>query len=138
LISFRSDYGSTWEGDVVIRNCTWIPACGDTAWPYMFGVRNDGMHDFGYPCSMPRDITIDGLYVDDANHPEDYEGMAFFTDPDSPYADGEAITLPADRPFPYEHSQKVRVRGLVIASGKRPQISPNAEMRQDIVVIEET
>ena len=28
LISFRGDYGSTWEGDVVIRNCRWIPSRG--------------------------------------------------------------------------------------------------------------
>ena len=38
LINFRSDYGSTWEGDVVIRNCRWIPACGKTCRPQMIHV----------------------------------------------------------------------------------------------------
>jgi len=28
FINLRSDYGSTWQGEVVIRNCTFVPACG--------------------------------------------------------------------------------------------------------------
>ena len=47
LINFRGDYGSTWEGDVVIRNCKWIPAGGRATRPQMIYTRNDGMHDFG-------------------------------------------------------------------------------------------
>jgi hypothetical protein len=137
LVNFRGDYGSTWEGDLVIRNCRWVPACGDTTWPHMIGVRNDGMHDFGYPCSMPREITIDGLFVDDKNHPQDYQGMYFFTDPDNMHAAGQVVTPPAERPFPYERCQKVRVRGLLTASGKPPQVSPNAEIQQDTIVVEE-
>ena len=74
LVNFRSDYGSTWDGEVVIRNCRWVPASGRTRTPEMFGVRNDGQHDFGYPCTMPREITIDGLEVDDSNHPEGLRG----------------------------------------------------------------
>jgi hypothetical protein len=137
LINFRSDYGSTWEGDVVIRNCQWIPACGEMTWPHMIGVRNDGMHDFGYSCSMPREITIDELFVDDTNHPENYQGMYFFTDPESMHADNEALPPAAERPFPYKHCQKVRVRELITASGKPPQISPNVTMQQGIDVVED-
>ena len=54
------------------------------------------MHDFGYPCFMPREVTIDGLYVDDSNHPEGYQGMVLFSDPD-----GGKDIKPEDRPFPY-------------------------------------
>ncbi len=138
LVSFRSDYGSTWEGDLVIRNCRWIPSCGDTTLPHMIGVRNDGMHDFGYPCAMPREITIDELFVDDSNHPEDYDGMYFFTDPDDTHADGgRAITPGTERPYPYEKCRKLRVRGLVTASGKKPQVSSNAQLQADLIVVEE-
>jgi hypothetical protein len=137
LVRFRSDYGSTWEGDLVIRNCRWVPACGDTTWPYMIGVSNDGKHDFGYPCSMPREITVDGLFVDDGNHPEDYQGMYFFTDPDEIDGGGEDTTPATARPFPYVPCQKVRVRGLTTASGKKPRVSPNNELEKSIVVIEE-
>jgi len=131
LINFRSDYGSTWEGDVVIRNCRWIPASGKTRWPRLISTRNDGMHDFGYACFMPREISIDGLFVDDSNHPQDYQGMYFLSDPDG----GKDIKQ-ADRPFPYEQCQKLRVRRLTTASGKKPRISPNAQIKKSIVFVE--
>ncbi|MEI6149197.1 MAG: hypothetical protein WCS01_08900, partial [bacterium] len=28
LISLRPDYGSTWQGDFIIKNCVYVPACG--------------------------------------------------------------------------------------------------------------
>jgi hypothetical protein len=136
LVNFRQDYGSTWEGDLIIRNSRWIPSCGDEAWPHLIGVTNDGMHDFGYPCSMPGEITIDGLFVDDGNHPEDYTGPYLFTDPDDwRYVEGDR-TLPAARPFPYRRTERVTVRGLTTASGRKPQVSPNPELRNQIAVVE--
>ncbi len=138
FVSFRADYGSTWEGDLHIRNCRWIPACGDTSWPHLFNVRNDGLHDFGYSCAMPRNITIDGLFVDDRNHPEAYQGLYFFTDPDTANVDGPALPLTIERPFPYERCQLLQVRGLVTASGKKPQLSPNTEMQKSTNVVEES
>jgi len=134
LVSFRGDYGSTWEGDLIIRNCRWIPACGETHWPTLLNAANDGMHDFGYSCSMPREITIDGLFVDDSNHPEGYQGLYFFADPDDTHAVAETDALPAERPFPYARCQKLTVRGLSTASGKQPQLSPNAAVQQTVVV----
>ena len=68
LVRFRDDYGSTWEGEVLIRNSRWIPPAGKNFQPVMFGMGNDGLHDFGYPCFMPRLIRIDGLSVDDSKH----------------------------------------------------------------------
>ncbi len=136
LVSFRRDYGSTWEGDLVIRNCRWIPACGDVSWPRMINVSNDGMHDFGYPCSMPGEVTIDGLFVDDTNHPEDYQGMYLFTDPDGMRDGVEDITPTAERPFPYDPCRKVKVRGLTTASGKKPRLSPNEKICASTVLIE--
>ena len=135
LIRFRGDYGSTWEGDLIIRNCRWIPSCGEVAWPHVIGVSNDGMHDFGYPCSMPREITIDGLFIDDSNHPEDYTGPHLFTDPDDTHMDVVKPDLPVERPFPYARSRKVTVRGLSTASGKQLLISPNPALRHEIEMI---
>ncbi|MDZ4198515.1 MAG: hypothetical protein U1E27_04425, partial [Kiritimatiellia bacterium] len=115
LISFRSDYGSTWEGEVLIRNSRWIPGAGAPARPEMFGAQNDGTHDFGYPCFMPRMIRIDGLFVDDSRHPPDYQGLVFF---------GDSIGSSAGvRPFPYVLTETLRVRGLKTASGLPPRIS---------------
>ncbi len=132
LITFRPDYGSTWEGNVVIRNCRWIPADGRTSWPRLLYFRNDGMHDFGYTCFMPREISIDGLTIDDSNHPQGYQGMYLLGDPD----DGRDIKQ-ADRPFPYELCQTLRVQGITTASGKKPRISPNARIEKSVVFIED-
>ncbi|MBN2451524.1 MAG: hypothetical protein JXR77_14130, partial [Lentisphaeria bacterium] len=117
LISLRGDYGSTWEGDVVIRNSRWIPGNGARLWPHLIGGGNDGMHDFGYPCFMPREITIDGLFVDDSVHPDDYEGFHFFSHPKPP-----AENLPEERPFPYQPVRKITVRNLRTASGLQPRL----------------
>lgn len=135
MINFRSDYGSTWEGDVVILNCRWIPAGGRSHRPQMIYARNDGTHDFGYPCSMPWEITIDGLYVDDSNHPKDYQGMYFFSDPDAGYRHAES-TEPEDHPFSYVLCKKLNVRNLTTASGMKPRVSPNARVRNSVVLVE--
>ncbi|MEM7032341.1 MAG: hypothetical protein AAF629_22510 [Chloroflexota bacterium] len=130
LLEFRQDYGSTWEGDVVVRNSRWIPACGDQTWPLLIAVHNDGMHDFGYPCSMPQIVTIDGLVVEDMNTPDDYDCLYLFTDPDMIYDGVEAIPPTTERPFPYERCQKVSVQGLTTLSGKALRVSPNAEIEE--------
>lgn len=126
LIHFRSDYGSPWDGDILIRDCRWIPNAGDAARPVMFGMSNDGTHDFGYPCSMPSENRIEGLYVDDAKHPPDYEGLTFFSDP---------IGAPKkERPYPYALTKTLKVRGLKTASGKPPRVCANPEVAKAIAL----
>ncbi len=134
LISFRPDYGSTWEGDVVIRNCRWVPSCGDRVWPHLIGASNDGMHDFGYPCSMPRHVDIDGLEVDDSNHPDDYDGMYYFSDPDGHNNSVDDIPLTAQRPHPYAPAERITVRRLTTASGKAPKVSPNVALADHVAL----
>lgn len=130
LISLRSDYGSTWEGTVVIRNSRWIPACGAAIQPYLLSASNDGQHDFGYPCFMPREITIDGLVIDDSHGPKDYQGAYLFTDPDGREADAAA------RPFPYRLTENVTIRNLTTVSGKKPRISPDSGFNARVRVVE--
>src|SRR5690606_29852935 len=78
LINLRSDYGSTWQGEFIIRDCVFVPAGGRTASPVLIGGSNSGQHDFGYTTYMPERIIIENLYIDDSNHPEDYGGPAIF------------------------------------------------------------
>ena len=136
FISLRSDYGSTWEGDIVIRNCRWIPTGEDSYWPFLFLLWNNGMHDFGYLCSMPREVRIDGLFVDDSHAPADYDGMYFFTDPASHYGD-EDVPTAEERPFPYGVCQQVKYRHLMTTSGFKAKLSPNADISANTVVSEE-
>jgi len=43
---------------------------------------------------------------------------------------------PAQRPFPYERCQRLRVRGLTTANGKKPRVSTNAQIENSVVLIE--
>ena len=131
LVSFRSDYGSTWEGTVVIRNSRWIPACGAAIQPYLIAGSNDGQHDFGYPCFMPANVQIDGLVIDDKNHPKDYQGPYLFTDPD-----GTAKAGAATAPFPYRLTEQVTIRNLTTASGLKPRTSPDGAFNARVRVVE--
>lgn len=127
VVSFRDDYGSTWDGEVLIHNCRWIPPAGNSV---MFNMKNDGTHDFGYACSMPRVIRIDGLVVDDAKHPKTYQGITIFADPIGK-SRGNGM-------FPYRLTEKIEIRGLKTASGMLPQISSNSELTKSIKVDSES
>ena len=124
LISFREDYGSTWEGDVLIRNCRWIPPSSNAV---MFGGNNDGTHDFGYPCSMPRVIQIEGLFVDDSKQKENHRGILFFNNP--------VTSSPPERPFPYRLTERLEVSDLKTASGLEPRVCTNPEAAKAIKII---
>ena len=130
FITLRSDYGSTWEGDVIIRNCRWIPGCGAAVQPYMLNANNDGRHDFGYPCYMPRQISIDGLVIDDKSHPKDYAGPYLFVDPDGENGGG------APRPFAYRLTEQVKIHNLTTTSGRKPRVSPDAAFAAHVRLVE--
>jgi len=78
FINLRPDYGSTWHGDFIIRNCVFVPSCGRPASGCLFSGSHSGQHDFGYTCYMPERITIDTLRIDDTNHGRNYGGRPFF------------------------------------------------------------
>jgi len=80
FIIFRDDYGSSWEGELVIRNCTLIPSDNQLANNNvaMIWVDNDGQHNFGYDCYMPASITIDGFTVADTAAPANYDGVLLY------------------------------------------------------------
>jgi hypothetical protein len=64
LIDLRNDFGSTWDGEVIIRDCVLAPPL-DIASKGISIIQgqNDGQFDFGYPCIMTTRIVIDGLKI---------------------------------------------------------------------------
>lgn len=63
FITLRDDYGSNWNGDIYIKNCKFIANPRYT--PKIIDFRNDGTKDFGYQCYYGKNITIEGLEIDD-------------------------------------------------------------------------
>lgn len=60
FIALREDYGSTWNGDLIIRNCKFYPTGVSL---HIIDAENTEDHDFGYTCYLPQRIEIDGFYV---------------------------------------------------------------------------
>lgn len=65
FITLRSDYGSTWDGNINIEDCTYIPINSNQL--ISFNVtydENDKLHDYGYDLYLP-DINISNLKIED-------------------------------------------------------------------------
>ena len=130
LINLRSDYGSTWQGEFIIRNCTFVPSGGRPASASLIGGSNSGQHDFGYTTYMPARIVIENLKIDDANHPENYQGPAIFAN-FNPQMKDESY----QEKFPYIITREVVLKNVTTASGKPLRISDNPFMFRNVKVV---
>ena len=132
LINLRPDYGSTWEGEFIIRNCVFIPP--DVGFNNntvsLFRGRNTGQHDFGYPCFMPKRIHIENLLIDDSNHPAEYLGPSIFADFNSNMTDDSFIEN-----FPYMKPEVVILKNINTTSGKDIIISTNMFLFKDVKIL---
>jgi len=131
FINLRADYGSTFDGEVVIRNCEFLPRNGERADAVLFNGSYSGQHDFGYTCYMPRKITIDGLVISDVNHPNNYPGPKIFATFNSAYKNEEYIEK-----YPYQITKEVEIKNLTIKSGKPYIISSNPFMFRNVKINE--
>ena len=122
LVNLRSDYGSTWNGDVIIRNTTFVPSAGgETDGASLFRGANDGTHNFGYTCHLPKNILIDGLTVmDNAVYGEDR--LTVFSNFNPKY-DPENLGQ-----YPLVLTEKVEVKGFQSSTGTPLVISRNKTM----------
>ena len=102
FLHLRTDYGSLWRGDVIIRNCTWHPTDEKKC---IISASNDGTHYFGYECFLPTHIDIDGFTV--AASAAGDEPLFVFND----YVGAEDIS-PEERPFLPVPTESVRLRNV--------------------------
>ena len=137
LINLRSDYGSTWHGDCVIRNCKWIPNKGNNLTNATYAIISgsySGFHDFGYECYMPTNVTIENLTVDDSKHAASYKGISIFGDI-TPANTSENYEYKVNAGgFPYHVTEKVTISGLTCLSGLQWKLSTNTFMYRNVVV----
>ncbi len=129
FINLRRDYGSTWRGEFVIRDCVFVPACGRPVSASLIGGSNDGQHNFGYTCYMPKRITIDKLHIDDSRHPKGYRGPTIFSN-FNPRFTNDAY----EEKYPYVRTREVVLGGVTTASGKPLRTCKNPFMFKDVLV----
>lgn len=125
----RQDYGSTWEGEFIIKNCTFTPACGGSVSASLIGGSNQGQHNFGYTCHIPERILIENLKIDDKNHPKDYKGPSIFSDFNPKLTDPKYVEK-----YPIVRPKEVILKNVTTESGKPLRLSDNAVLFKDTKV----
>lgn len=138
MINLRSDYGSMWKGDLIVKDCTWIPNCGEqfSLGATIIGGSYTGYHDFGYECYMPTNIIIDGLMIYDsqcyhsggmfilANFTPDYVNAAFEADVEK-------------NGYPLHMPETITLKNIQTERGLKLRLSDNKFMFRNVTVIEE-
>ena len=126
LVALRGDYGSTWDGDIIIRRCTLRSYPGDKE-ACILGGSNDGSHDFGYPCMLPSSITVEGLVIDDSGiTAKGYKGPSVLS--------SFGRKPGKEEPFPFGTDCKVVLKDVTVSSGKPLKAAPNPEAFPGLVV----
>lgn len=135
VVGFRYDYGCTWDGDLTLRNITWIPMPGTCLSPVMLNVHNNGQHDFGYPCTLPHNILIENVLVVDSNVPDNYPGVRIFANfiPELTEANKDTYV----EPYPLKRPDSITIRNLRTLSGKAPIICDNMALFPDMKIVVE-
>ncbi|WP_316811688.1 hypothetical protein [Pedobacter heparinus] len=129
FVNLRRDYGSTWHGEVVIRNCVFVPAGGKSVSASLISGFYSGQHNFGYTCYMPERITIENLRIDDAIHPDNYQGPAIFSNFNPEMKDNTY-----QEKFRYVKTNEVILKNITTASKKVLRLSDNPFMFKDVKV----
>jgi hypothetical protein len=130
FFNLRSDYGSIWDGEFIVRNCTFVPSNGKKVQPHLINGASTDWHYFGYQCCMPRKIVFDGLKIDDKNHPDKYDGPYAFVNFNPKNTSSEYVEK-----YPYTVTKELILRNVTTSSGKSLKISPNTWMFRNTKVI---
>ena len=123
LVMLRGDYGATWDGDLTVKNCTLIAKTpGDKC--LLFSANNSGDHDFGYVCSAPRTITVDGFTYDDSIEDKPFSILPRY----------DASFNEHEHPFPYVSTKKLTVKNFKSASGKSYTVTADPSLYEDLEI----
>lgn len=123
FISLRGDYGSFFNGDVTIRNCTWEATDSNHV---LFNASNTADHNFGYECMMPRRIDIDGLTIIDGA-PEKERTFYLLPTYDHDFSAG--------KPYPYITPDTVSIKNVKISSERELELAPKPELYLDTEIV---
>ncbi len=112
IINLRSDYGSSWEGDIIIRNCTISPVSQSDV--TVITGNNKGEHDFGYPCYAGINVVIDGLTVENAKQAYIFANL-----------NSNCKSADYTPQYPFYAPKKVTVKNITTILKEGLQVSPN-------------
>lgn len=120
VVGLRGDYGSTWQGEVILKNIT----INNTGTPILVnaGWQN---HNFGYTCYLPERIVVDGIKL--MNKDYFYALPKLAPDIDKPMIDG------VENKNPVELTKQIIIKSN--PQGYKAFISVNTELFKDTELI---
>ncbi len=127
FFNLRPDYGSTWQGALMIRDCVFVPNAANSSGGSVISGSNTGLHNFGYTCYMPEKITIQNLRIDDSKQPADYKGPTIFSNFNPKMTDDTYREQ-----FPYMKTKEVTLQNVTTTSGKKLRLSDNMYIFKDV------
>jgi hypothetical protein len=130
FINLRPDYGSTWDGEIMIRNCRFEPTRISNTLNIISGT-NNGQHDFGYTTHLPSKVVIDNLFIADSKHQNGYKGPAILGNFNPSMKDASYKS-----PHPQVITKMVAHREVKTESSKPLRTSDNEFMFRDVKVYE--
>ena len=113
LINLREDYGSLWDGDLLVKDCVWHLREGTSEAVSILAASQREDHDFGYACTMPHHIVFENILVDDSHAAEDFQGVFLFSDYNPLVTDQEIETT-----HPYQLPSSLTVHNVRTVSGR--------------------
>lgn len=116
FIQLRADYGSTFDGKIVIKNCRYEPQSQLWSKSELIYARNDCSHYYGYKCYFP-EVEIDGLVINDSNATTGYRGIYVLP----AYVEGDAWKTTVEN-FKYHTATKLTIKNVVTYSGLQYKI----------------
>jgi len=128
IINLRDDYGATWNGDLLIKDCLYIPKNGNGGTPILINGVNDYDHDFGYECYLPKNIEIENLTIDDSNG--DGTGPYLFAVFNSKLLNDASYV----GKYPMVMPESIIVKNLTVKSGKTLLVSLNENMFKGVEI----
>ena len=128
LIALRDDYGSSWDGDIIIKNCTLRPVNPNYRSLTLLSGTNTGKHDFGYTCALPKMMLIEGLTIDDtAIKSPQYQNPAIFGTFNRKADDKDLL--------PFVIKGKVILKDVKVTSGKEFVKSANPDIFKKMKIV---
>ena len=125
VVNLRSDYGSAWDGEVILRNVEYVPR---GSYGYIINCSNPETHDFGYVCTMPHTVTIENLRVLDGDKASGYS-LYLFANFNSMHTSDSFKAV-----YPYVQTKKVVITNLTSEKGVILRISPNSYLFRETEV----
>ena len=120
FVELRADYGSTWNGDINIEDCTFEETPSDRLIYFRTTYEENGIpHDYGYDLYLPN-VYIDGLNIKDKAISNNYDNIYIFYNGNS-----ETGTENGDMRNNYNLPQNIIIKNYQTASGRKIKLFNN-------------